>query len=236
MFFFHTLVFLNPNNILNNISINMMNTMSIKPTVEIDPDDVVRYLLYQQFYYGEDRIYGRTKNQFEYIEGAGEVIESFYLLITKPLNLIDEGYPDQYLKFFNEDIHIIPIKDIMDKYRDYEKTLGSDMNRQMILTVIVGESLTKIHTTCFKSTINQLIEFIFEKKSLNLNDPNQKAEIKKKIESLYGKSNPFIGMLYSLSFMKFIAEKVGDHKIIVKSSKLLEKYYRLILDVLKDFH
>ena len=60
--------------------------MPIKPTVKIDPDDMVRYLLYQQFYYGEDNIYGRTKDIFEHIEGAGMAIEKFYSLITKPIN------------------------------------------------------------------------------------------------------------------------------------------------------
>ena len=204
--------------------------MSIKPTVKIDPDDVVRYLLYQQFYYGEDRIYGRTKDKFEYIKGAGETIEAFYLLITKPINLIDKGHPEDYLKFFNENIHMIPINFIMDKYRDYENNLGSDMNRGMALTVIVGECLTKIHTTCFKATINQLIEFIIEKRSLN---SNQNTEIKKKIESLYCKSNPFIGMLYSLSFMEFIAEKVDYQYIAEKCRELLKKHYNLILDVLE---
>ena len=207
--------------------------MSIKPTVRIDPDDVVRYLLYQQFYYGEDRIYGRTKDQFEYIEGAGEVIEAFYLLITKPLNLIDKGNPEQYLKFFNENVHIIPIESIMDKYRDYENTLGSQMNRKMVLTVIIGESLTKIHTTCFESTINQLIEFVIDKKPLNTKNPDQKTEIKKKVESLYGRSNPFIGMIYSLSFMEFIAEKVGYKNIAEKCRELLKKYYNLIIKLLK---
>ena len=42
--------------------------MTVQPTIKIDPDDMVRYLLYQQFYYGDDNIYGRTKDKFEHIE------------------------------------------------------------------------------------------------------------------------------------------------------------------------
>ena len=151
--------------------------MSFKPTVKIEPDDVVRYLLYQQFYYGEDRIYGRTKDRFEYIEGAGRAIDDFYSLITQPINLIDKGHPDQYLEFFNENVHKIPIKDIMDKYRDYKDNLGSNMNRVMKLTVIFGDCLTEIHKECFEVKIIQLIELIMEKRSL---ESEQKAEIKKK--------------------------------------------------------
>ena len=64
-------------NILVQISINILNIMSINPTVKIALDDVVRYLLYQQFYYRGDRIYGRTKDQFEYIKTSGKAIEEF---------------------------------------------------------------------------------------------------------------------------------------------------------------
>ena len=204
--------------------------MSFKPTVKIEPDDIVRYLLYQQFYYGEDRIYGRTKDHFEYIEGAGRAIEDFYSLITQPINLIDKGHPDQYLEFFNESVHKIPIKTIMDKYRHYKDNLGSDMNRGMTLTVIFGDCLTEIHKECFEAKIIQLIELIMEKRSLQ---SEQKAEIKKKIESLYGKSNPDIGMIYSLSFMEFIGKKIPYQNIVVKCEDLLKKYYSLILDVLE---
>ncbi len=204
--------------------------MSFKPTVKIEPDDIVRYLLYQQFYYGEDRIYGRTKDRFEYIEGAGRAIEDFYSLITQPINLIDEGHPDQFLEFFNENVHKIPIKAIMDKFRDYKNELGSNMNRQMILTVIFGDCLTEIHKECFEAKIIQLIEFIMEKRSL---ESEQKAEIKKKIESLYGKSNPDIGMIYNLSFMVFIGKKIRYQNIVVKCEDLLKKYFGLILSVLE---
>ena len=116
--------------------------MSIKPTVKIDPDDVVRYLLYQQFYYGEDRIYGRTKDRSEYIEGAEKAIEGFYSLITKHLNLIDEGQILQYLEFFNENIHSIPIDKILSKYNESKDTMGSDLERGIILTVIIGGCLS----------------------------------------------------------------------------------------------
>jgi len=204
--------------------------MSFKPTVKIEPDDIVRYLLYQQFYYGEDRIYGRTKDRFEYIEGAGRAIDDFYSLITQSINLVDEGNPDQYLEFFNKNVHKIPIKTIMDKYRDYKDNLGSNMNRVMKLTVIFGDCLTEIHKECFEAKIIQLIELIMEKRSL---ESKQKAEIKKKIESLYGKSNPYIGMIYSLSFMEFIGKKIRLKNIVVKCEDLFKKYFDLILSVLE---
>ena len=203
--------------------------MQIKPTVKIDPDDMVRYMLYQQFYYGDDNIYGRTKEIFEHIEGVGNAIEAFYSLITKPIDLIDMGQIDVYLDFFNEDIYQIPKEAILDKFRDYKDNLGPDINRGIILTVIVGESLMEIHDKCFNATIIQLIEFIMINKALEI---EQKAEIERKIKVLYGKSNVFIGMIYSLSFMEFIGNKVQNQKILKKCRNLLEKYYGLIQNLI----
>jgi len=204
--------------------------MPFKPTVKIDPDDIVRYLLYQQFYYGEDRIYGRTKDRSEYIENAEKVIEDFYSLITKPINLIDEGHIEQYLEFFNENIIHIPIEAILDKYQETIDILASDINRKMILTVIIGGALIEIYKKCFEDSINELIEFIIEKQSLK---SEKKKEIKRRIKSLYGQSNPDIGMIYSLGFMEFMAKKVGYQEIATKCEQLLKKYFKLILEVLK---
>ena len=186
-------------------------------------------MLYQQFYYGDDKIYGRTKDRFEYIEGAGETIEKFYLMVTEPLALIDDGQVEKYLEFFNEKIHEIPIKTIMDKFKDYKTMLGSEMNREMELTVIVGESLAEIHKTCFKATINQLIEFIIEIRSLKTED---RTKIKNQIRSLYGRSNTYIGILYSLSFMEFISKKVGNESMAEKCQQLLINYFNNIFDIL----
>ena len=203
--------------------------MPFEPTVKIDPDDMVRYFLYQQFYYGGDDIYGRTKGIYEHIEGAGNAIENFYSLITKPIELVDMGQPDKYLEFFSENISPISIEAIMEKYNEYRDNLGPDMSRGIILTVIVGESLMEVRDTCFNATIERLIEFVVKNSSF---EEGQKAEIENRITELYGKSNSFIGIIYSLSFMEFIANKVHVHNVVKKCRSLLEKYYGLILNLI----
>ena len=50
------------------------------------------------------------------------------------------------------------------------------MNREMKHSVIIGECLTKIHTTCFNETISHLIDFIIEKSSLKF---TQRIDIEK---------------------------------------------------------
>jgi hypothetical protein len=200
--------------------------MTLQPMVKIDPDDMVRYLLYQQFYYGDDKIYGRTKDRFEHIEGVGDTIEDFYTLMMNHINFIDLGQPEKYLKFFNDNIHQIPVNEILYKYEEYKSSLGSDMSRGITLTVLVGEGLMEIHDKCFESTIDNLKEFIQEKKGLALDD------IDTMIKTLYGKSSPDIGMIYSLSFMEFVANKVQNQKIELKCQELMSKYFSIILGIL----
>ena len=200
--------------------------MSVKPTVNIDPDDVVRYLLYQQFYYGDDRIYGRTKDRSEYIEGAEQAIEEFYSLLTKHINLIDEGMIIPYLNLFNKEIHKIPIEDIGLKYEDYKESMGPELERGIILTVVIGDALSEVQKKCFKASINQIIDYIIEHKILNT---IRRGKIKEKIKSLYGSANPNIGMIYGLSFMKFISQKVQNKEIEERCEQLLFKYYDLVI-------
>lgn len=203
--------------------------MKNSPTVKIDPDDVARYLLYQQFYYGGDRIYGRTKDRSETIDGAGEAIEKFYSLITHKLNLIDEEHILQYLEYFNENLHEVPIDAIMNKFNDTQKDIGPDLHRNITHTIIVGDCLTEIQDKSFRKCINDLIDFIMKKRSLK---SEQREEINKKIKLLYGSSSPNISMIYGLSFMKFISMKVGNKKIEKECDQLLDKYFNLVSEEL----
>ena len=206
--------------------------MKNSPTVKIDPDDVARYLLYQQFYYGGDHIYGRTKDRSEAIDGAGEAIEKFYLLITKKVNLIDEGHILRYLEYFNENLHEVPIDAIMNKFNEAQKDLGPDLHRNIAHTIIVGDCLTEIQDKSFRKSIHDLIDFILKKRSLK---SDQREEIYKKIKFLYGSSSPNIGMIYGLSFMKFISMKVGNKKIENECHQLLDKYFDLVAEEIEKF-
>jgi len=199
--------------------------MKNSPTVKIDPDDVARYLLYQQFYYGGDRIYGRTKDRSEAIAGAGEAIEKFYSLFSNKVNLIDEGHILQYLKYFNENVHEVPIDAIINKFNDTQKDIGPDLHRNIAHTIILGDCLTEIQDKSFRKSIQDLIDFIMKKRSLKA---EQRKKINKKIKFLYGSSSSNIGMIYGLSFIKFISMKVGNKKIEKECDQLLEKYFDLV--------
>ena len=205
--------------------------MPIKPTVKIDPDDIIRYLLYQQFYYGEDLIYGRTKDRSEHVNDSGKAIESFYSLINKNSHFIEEGRPRKYLEYFNSNIHEIPIDAILLKYQEYKQTMEGDMERHMALTIVVGDCLTEIHLKCFEASIDQLIDYIMEKQAII---PEYRPELTEKIKLLYGQSNPNIGMVYGLSFMKFIGQKMEFKYIVQRCQELLKKYYSSISEEIVD--
>ena len=201
--------------------------MPVEPPIEFDPEDIIRYLIYQQFYYGGDRIYGRTKDRSEEIEGAGNAIEEFYSIITERENLIDDGNHFEYLKWFNKTIHPIPIDDIMEKYLDYRDTLDDGFIRELIMTVIVGESLTEIQRVSFETSIANMTDNIMKERSLK---SERRGELEDKITVLYGSGSPEIGMIYGLSFMKFIGNTVKNDNIVRECGELLEKYFKLISD------
>ena len=131
-----------------------------------------------------------------------------------------------YLNLFNQEIHKIPIEEIGNKYEEYKESMGPELERGIILTVVVGDALSEIQKRSFKTSINQIIDYIIEHKILNT---IRRGKIKEKIKSLYGSANPNIGMIYGLSFMKFISQKVQNKNIEEICEHLLFKYYELII-------
>lgn len=211
--------------------------MSIKPTIEIDPTDIVRYLLYQQFYYGGDKIYGRTKEKSESIPGVGIVIEAFYNLINTHIDYIETGQPKRYLQYFHSYIYPIPVQEILNYYAQNQEEWEQNPNRLMMITTVVGQALVSMHSACFKEAISELQRFIKNTEYAKMEDTHAIHHIfdliQKKLEFLYAHSDPDIGLLYSLSFCRYIAEKTRHYEIREAAQHLLNQYIKLIAEKLR---
>ena len=167
--------------------------MDFKPTVQIDPDDIVRYLLYQQFYYGDDLIWGRTKDLSVLIPGAELTINAFYDLITKKIDILEEYRVRDYLAWFNQAIIPINTEKIMETYDQQIAILEGEDRRNFLLMCVVGGCLSEIHTNCFQYSIKDLIKNVNQKLGPN----NQEREkLNDKIHRMYSLGNPRIGLLY----------------------------------------
>ena len=211
--------------------------MPIKPTVSFDKDDMVRFMLYQQFYYGGDRIYGRTKDMSVFISGSGAVIDAFYDLINEPINLINKGNYTEYLNFFNENIHPIPVDKILKEFKVNSEAMGELMEKSIKLTIIVGKSLLEIHQVCFNTSIDNFIKLLIRTKEENFQYKMTKYEAvyRDKLRKLYSYSDPIIGLIYSLSFLQFLAKRVGNDNISSRTEDLLNKYYKELAEY-SDFN
>ncbi|MCP4760857.1 MAG: hypothetical protein GY870_03680, partial [archaeon] len=54
----------------------------------LSDEEIVKYLLFQQFYYGGNLIYGRTREVSVKIKGSGPIIERFYNCLISDIDLI----------------------------------------------------------------------------------------------------------------------------------------------------
>ncbi len=206
--------------------------MSIKPLMDLGPDDIVRCLLYQQFYYGHDKIYGRTKDLFEYIPGSGEIIDKFYDLISSKIDLVDKKKYLDYLKFFNEQIHEIEIDEIYSKFQMNLEELGDEMNRTIIMSMIVGQALLHVHQACFHKAIGELFQNLpkIKNKPSFINESNEHEIVQNGLFKLYSLGIPQIGILHSLSFLRFIAIKTNNNAILTQINPMIKKYFEKIIN------
>jgi hypothetical protein len=207
-----------------------LESTMIKPTVDIAPDDIVRFMLYQQFYYGSDEIYNRTKNMHEHVPDSGIVIDSFYDLMVKELELIENAKYKEYLKYFHQNVHPIPLRKIYKKFQEKEEMLGAGMVIDYVKTVIVGECLLAVHMSCFNDAIANLKNIMVLKKGLThkMHISVYKRKIQLKLKNLYALSDPNIGMIYSLGFLKCMAGKVNRIDVAENTQLILEKYFPIV--------
>jgi hypothetical protein len=209
--------------------------MTTNPTGDIEPKEIIRYLVCQQFYYGDDKIYGRTKDLFEYIPKSGQVIDDFINLLLKLLQFIDKEKYQKFLDNFNTEIHPIPTDSLYIEFVKNLGEMGEFKNQILIITNILGKPLTHIHTTCFDEAVAELYLHNESKNLLNLGSIKiSKEEFQKKLYYFYSRGDKNIGVIYSLSFLRFLAKKINNTEVINRTEKFLIKHYEIISDKIKN--
>ena len=212
--------------------------MEHKPLSDIE---VVKFLLFQQFYYGiTDVIYGRTQEISVKIDGSGAVIENFYEFLVKDISLIRNGMYKEYLQKFNDRFIKLDVEDILTQFnKNYYNIDESQRSSQIITSILFSELLMSIRKSCFDELVNEIkIKLI-----VKLTDSNKKIKPKdridisedfiqekmKKLSKLYSLSDKNIGIIYNLSFLKTLAFKMNNKKVIKQTKKNLEKLTDIII-------
>jgi len=188
----------------------------------------------QQFYYGDDKIFGRTKDLFEYVPQSGQVIEAFINLILNFIHFIETEEYRKFLDTFNSEIHPIPIESLYSKFLKNLEELGEFRNQVLIISEILGKSLAIIHKTCFDEVVVELYSYIRTKKHLNSSSkPISEEDFQNKLKYLYARGDSNIGLIYSLSFLRFLAQKINNTEVITRTEESLIKYYEILSEIIK---
>lgn len=210
---------------------------------ELKDEEVIKYLLFQQFYYGDDVIYGRTRDISEYINGSGHVIESFLKMLTKDIQLIRDKKYQEYLQNFANEAYIFNCEAVYNRFMNTCKNLNQELSSQLVTSFLISELLMEIRKDCFDETLNEIRIILIDNitklnKKRNIREDfdlesiiNQKME---KMRHLYSINSNDIGMIYNLSFLKMIAFKIEDFKVNKYTVKLLQKYVENVIALLNS--
>lgn len=197
--------------------------------------DLIRLLLYQQFFYGDDTITGRTRDYTCNIEGSGATIEIFYGYLIENVDDIRNKQYYEYLKKFNNDYFSFDLEKVysnienkFDLLEDYQLT------PTIIASILIGELLMSLKKNCFKNALNELKVILSEKiQKYNKGLENKIDRIElteelinskmEKLKRLFSLNNGEIGMIYNLSFLKTLALKI-DLQVYYNTQKKLKSY------------
>ena len=208
---------------------------------ELTDYEVIKYLLFQQFYYGNDQIFGRTREIHETIPGCGAVIEKLYDVLVKNIQLIRERKFREYLEIFAEAVYPINTEVILAKIaEELANVTQVQQTPQIVTTVCISELLMSIRKRCFEEATNEIRIILIEKitkfnKSVISNKRIQISEdfIESKmnnLKQLFSLNDSSIGMIYNLSFLKTIAFKFSDKRVHKHTSRLLQSYMETVVD------
>ncbi|MHA1728561.1 MAG: hypothetical protein ACTSWY_07495 [Promethearchaeota archaeon] len=205
---------------------------------------LIKFLLFQQFYYGNDMIYGRTKEINVYIEGSGAVIEKFYGILISNIELIRSNHHKEYLEWFNREVLSIEVDKIYDKFmKNYEILDKAQRNPQIISSILIGGLLMAIKTDCFNETLNE-IKIILIENHTKLNkkiDPSKRIDVSEefinlkmeRLKKLFSLNNGKIGISYNLAFLKALSYRFDlGLKVYKKTKQILRKYIQEITELI----
>jgi hypothetical protein len=208
---------------------------------ELTDCEVMKYLLFQQFYYGNDQIFGRTREISETIPGCGAVIEQLYGVLEKNIQLIRERKFREYLEKFAEAIYPINIDIIFEKIiEELDNVTHEQQTPQIITSVCISGLLMNVRKGCFEEATNE-IRIILIEKMTKFNRTvlaNKKIQISEdfielkmdNLKKLFSLNDPSIGMIYNLCFLKTIAFKFMDKRVHRHASRLLQNYMEIVVD------
>jgi len=214
-----------------------------KGNVELTDQDVVKFLLFQQFYYGNDVVYGRTREISEQINGSGRVIERFLQILLDKLYLIKSKRYKEYLEKFSEEFHHFNIDYVYNSFlEEYNNLVDNEKNTKIVISILVGKLIQTLREQCFNEILHEIRIILIEKMARLKNRSQElKSSLEEVVEAkidrlhqLFALNSKEISLIYNLVFLKFISFKLEEFRVYKNTLKLLNKYVDIVTKKLID--
>lgn len=178
-----------------------MNSPEINSCPSFDLQEAVTILAKQQFYFGQDRIYGRIKSISVKIKGSGLIVHRLINTLLAPAKFLYEFKWDAYLRAIVDEITVLDYDAIYTPFKEKAAMLQpfSNNNLPVITTFIISDILTALRVPAFDEVKQQI------RKTARPNFPSQET-LEEAFDRLCSLNNQHLSLLENLSFLNHLAE------------------------------
>jgi hypothetical protein len=199
-------------------------------TSPINPElaQLVKGLIFQQFYYGGNTIWGRAKDISVEIPGIDRILLQYQQRTLALLRFIEAQQYAQFLQQFATQLYPIDYESIYRKFHDNVTMMGEALTPALAVNFLLGDVLVEVQKLQFEKAVGQIQVIL----NMHYDIAGEKMHsAQESLTNLYGRNHKAISLLYSLMYLLFIAELEGDQTIINEVLRLMN---RACEDIVKD--
>lgn len=182
---------------------------------------VIEFLVRQQFYKPVDIIMDRSKEQEIHVKDSGQAIEQFTAILSDGLPKILEGAYESYLDKLRKKITFN--REVVQRlfYKRLMQLSQEEMMPQLIVTFLMGGVISDIREKNFKIRLQILKQrFLDRMQQVKKGD----FDFDDIITASFERNDRNIALIYSLSFLEFIAKTVQLKELLEHVESLLAEY------------
>ncbi|MBD3192727.1 MAG: hypothetical protein GF308_18960 [Candidatus Heimdallarchaeota archaeon] len=185
-------------------------------------NDVVCYILYQQFFTEPNYIRDRRSRTKIKVEGSGEIMEALKTLIRERSKLWEEGKQDKFIIQLSQDFQI-EAKKVREKFQYRCEILPPEQKKDDIFTLMLV--LSDVISFVQEGVHQEVIQLLRKKVG---NSVNNKA-FQKTLDQIAQTGNIDFSLLLNLGILLKYSKLVE----IPVSKELFEKYLKKVSELIK---
>lgn len=200
------------------------------PITPLNPEvaQLAKGLIFQQFYYGGNTIWGRAKDISVEIPRIDAILLQYQGRILNLVPLIESQQYAQFLQQFAVQLYPIDYEAQYRKFHENIEMMGEALTPALAVNFLLGDALVEVQKLQFEKAVGQIQVILNTHYDIAGEKMHTAQEI---LANLYGRNHKAISLLYSLMYLLFIAELEGDQAII---NEVLGHMNRACEEIVKD--